>query len=237
MKYERKVKMYNYNRRQQPDPYFMAPQWQNDCNQYPNPYPYFFSPNFRPDYFEQMNNQYNPYYSIGNMPPDQRYDYMPPDQRYENMLPDQRMDYWQNENNDYMEEMRDHGQEPYVTNIDEITKRNNNFRSTVWTGDHLQLTLMSIPVGGDIGVEMHPNVDQFIRIEEGQGIIMMGDSRDNLSYRENVYDDFAFIIPSGKYHNLVNTDNIPLKLYSIYAPPQHPHGATHRTKEEAHAAE
>lgn len=219
--------MYNYNRRQL-DPYFMMPPMQNDCNQYPNPYPYFFSPNFRPDYFEQMNNQYNPYYPI---------DKMPFDQRYENMLPDQRMDYWQNENNDYMREMRDYGKEPYVTNIDEITKRNNNFRSTLWTGDHLQLTLMSIPVGGDIGVEMHPNVDQFIRIEEGQGIIMMGDSRENLSYRENVYDDFAFIIPAGKYHNLVNTGNIPLKLYSIYAPPQHPRGTVHRTKEEAHAAE
>jgi len=217
--------MYNYNRRQL-DPYFMTPQRQSDCNQYmnqyPNPYPYFFSPNFRPDYFEQMNNQYNPYYPMDNMPPDQRYD------------------YWENENNDYMEnmeEMKDYGHEPYVTNINEVTKQNNNYRTSLWTGDHLQLTLMSIPVGGDIGLEMHPDVDQFIRIEDGQGIIMMGDRRDNLSYRENVYDDFAFIIPAGKWHNLVNTDNIPLKLYSIYAPPQHPHGTTHRTKEEAHAAE
>jgi mannose-6-phosphate isomerase-like protein (cupin superfamily) len=101
----------------------------------------------------------------------------------------------------------------------------------------LQLTLMSIRVGGDIGLEIHPNVDQFIRIEEGQGIVKMGDRKDRLDFQERVYDDFAFIIPAGKWHNLINTGNKPIKLYSIYAPPQHPHGTVHKTKAIAQAAE
>jgi mannose-6-phosphate isomerase-like protein (cupin superfamily) len=96
---------------------------------------------------------------------------------------------------------------------------------------------MSINVGDDIGLEIHPNVDQFIRIEEGQGLVRMGDSKDNLNFQRKVCDDFAFIIPAGKWHNLINTGNKPLKLYSIYAPPQHPHGTVHETKAIAQAAE
>jgi mannose-6-phosphate isomerase-like protein (cupin superfamily) len=101
----------------------------------------------------------------------------------------------------------------------------------------LQLTLMSINVGEDIGLESHPNLDQFIRIEQGQGIVKMGDRRDYLDFQQRVCADFAFIIPAGKWHNLVNTGNVPLKLYSIYAPPQHPPGTVHVTKEAALAAE
>jgi mannose-6-phosphate isomerase-like protein (cupin superfamily) len=132
---------------------------------------------------------------------------------------------------------RDYGPNPFVVNINEATKRNNNFRTALWTGNHLQLTLMSIPVGGEIGLERHPDLDQFIRLEEGQGVVKMGDRKDRLDFQENVYDDFAFIIPAGTWHNLINTGNIPIKLYSIYAPPQHPHGTVHRTKEDAEAAE
>jgi predicted heme/steroid binding protein/mannose-6-phosphate isomerase-like protein (cupin superfamily) len=134
-------------------------------------------------------------------------------------------------------QLKDYGPEPFVVNIDEVTKENNNFRTALWTGNHLQLTLMSIPVGGDIGLEIHPNLDQFIRIEEGQGIVKMGDRKDNLSFQRRVYDDFAFIIPAGKWHNLINTGNKPIKLYSIYAPPQHPRGTVHVTKADAEAAE
>ena len=101
----------------------------------------------------------------------------------------------------------------------------------------MQLTLMSINVGEDIGLEVHPNLDQFIRIEEGQGLVRMGDSRNNLNFQRRVYDDYAFIIPAGKWHNLINTGYKPLKLYSIYAPPQHPRGTVHETKEIAQAAE
>lgn len=92
---------------------------------------------------------------------------------------------------------------------------------------------MSLLPGEEIGLENHPNLDQFIRIEEGQGIVTMGDRQNQLDFTEQVAEDFAFIIPAGKWHNLINTGNIPLKLYSIYAPPQHPFGTVHKTKAEA----
>ena len=133
--------------------------------------------------------------------------------------------------------LKDYGPEPFVVNIEEVTKQNNTYRTVLWTGSHLQLTLMSINVGEDIGLEVHPNLDQFIRIEEGQGIVKMGDRKDSLDFQEKVYDDFAFIIPAGKWHNLINTGKKPLKLYSIYAPPQHPKGTVHETKAIAEAAE
>lgn len=129
--------------------------------------------------------------------------------------------------------LKDYGPNPFVVDIDEATKQNNNFRLALWTGNHLQLTLMSINVGEDIGLEMHPDVDQFIRIEEGQGLVKMGDSKEQLDFQANVSDDFAFIIPAGKWHNLINTGMKPIKLYSIYAPPQHPHGTVHKTKKDA----
>ena len=134
-------------------------------------------------------------------------------------------------------EIKDYGPNPFVIDINEAAKQNNNFRTSLWTGDHLQITLMSINTGEDIGLEMHPDVDQFIRIEEGRGIVRMGDSSDTLNFQENVNDDFAFVIPAGKWHNLINTGNEPLKLYSIYAPPQHPRGTIHKTREIADAAE
>ena len=139
-------------------------------------------------------------------------------------------------NNAPIYRLQDYGPNPFVVNIDEITKQNSNYRTTLWTGDHLQITLMSIRAGGDIGLEMHDDVDQFIRIEQGQGLMRMGDTRDNLDFESYVYDDYAIVIPAGKWHNLINTGSIPLKLYSIYAPPQHPHGTVHRTKEDAEEA-
>ena len=92
---------------------------------------------------------------------------------------------------------------------------------------------MNIGVGEDIGLEMHPDVDQFIRIEEGQGFVKMGDRKDRLDFQRKVYDDYAIVIPAGKWHNLINTGCKPLKLYSIYAPPQHSHGTVHESKEDA----
>lgn len=131
--------------------------------------------------------------------------------------------------------LRDYGPQPYVVDIDRATKQNKNYRTALWTGNHLQLTLMSIPVRGDIGLEVHPVIDQFIRIEQGQGIAQMGPSRDNLNFQRNVHDGSAIFIPAGTWHNVVNTGNVPLKLYSIYAPPQHPRGTVQATKEIAHA--
>jgi mannose-6-phosphate isomerase-like protein (cupin superfamily) len=132
---------------------------------------------------------------------------------------------------------KDYGPDPFTVNIREAATQNKYFRTALWTGKHLQLTLMSIGVGEDIGLEIHPELDQFIRIEEGRGIVKMGDSRDRLDYQRMVSDDCAFIIPAGKWHNLINTGNTPIKLYSIYAPPQHPHGTIHETKADAMAAE
>ncbi|NLB37093.1 MAG: cupin domain-containing protein [Clostridiales bacterium] len=122
---------------------------------------------------------------------------------------------------------------PYVVNVERATLQNNFYRRVVWTGDHLQLTLMSIKVGGDIGLEVHPELDQFLRIELGQGIVFMGERENNLEFQQRVSENFAIIIPAGTWHNIVNTGDVPLKLYSIYAPPQHRPGTIHATKEDA----
>ena len=132
---------------------------------------------------------------------------------------------------------KDNGPWPYALDIDAETKRNNNYRTTLWTGQHLQLTLMSLKPGEDIGLEVHPHLDQFIRVEAGQGLVLMGDRPDNMYFRQPVRDGWAFIIPANTYHNLVNTGRQPLKVYSIYAPPQHPPGTVHRTRADAMAAE
>lgn len=141
-----------------------------------------------------------------------------------------------NNNNNGPINLRDYGPAPYVVNINEAAKQNTNFRTALWTGDHLQLTLMSIPVRGEIGQEMHPDVDQFLRLEQGQGIVMMGERQDRLNFQRRVFDDSAIFIPAGTWHNLINTGNVPIKLYSIYAPPNHPRGTVHRTKAESDAA-
>ncbi|RKL67343.1 cupin [Salipaludibacillus neizhouensis] len=140
-------------------------------------------------------------------------------------------------NDEAADRLNDYGTEPLVIDIEEVTTQNNTFRTALWTGDHLQVTLMSIDVGDDIGLELHPNLDQFIRIQEGQGIVQMGDSQDQLDFQERAYADYAIMVPAGKWHNLTNTGNQPIKLYSIYAPPEHPHGTVHETKADAMAAE
>ena len=129
--------------------------------------------------------------------------------------------------------IRDYGPEPFVVNIEEITKLNNTFRTALWTGEHLQLTLMSIPVGESIGLEIHPDIDQFLRLEQGEGLVQMGKDKNNLSFQRRVSSNWAFIVPAGTWHNLINIGNIPIKLYSIYAPPKHPRGTVHLTKADA----
>ena len=126
--------------------------------------------------------------------------------------------------------IKDYGKEPLVVNIENITKQNDTFRTVLWTGDHLQLTLMSIEPGSEIGLELHENTDQFIRIEQGSGMVKMGKDKNNLTFQRMVFADYAFIIPAGTWHNLVNTGKTPIKLYSIYAPPAHKKGTIHYTK-------
>lgn len=135
-------------------------------------------------------------------------------------------------------DIKDYGPEPFVVDITEVTKRNETFRTALWTGEHLQLTLMSIDVGEEIGVEMHPDTDQFLRIEEGEGIVRMGRNETQYDFEEDVYDNYVVLIPAGKWHNIINTGDKPLKVFSIYAPPHHPQGTVHRTKANAmHAKE
>jgi len=134
-------------------------------------------------------------------------------------------------------ELKDYGNQPFVVNIEKAAEQNRTFRTALWTRKHLQVTLMSLNVGEDIGLEVHPTVDQFLRIEDGQGIVQMGDTRENLNFQRRVYEDYAIMVPAGKWHNITNTGNKPLKLYSIYAPPEHPFGTVHRTKADAMAAE
>ena len=133
--------------------------------------------------------------------------------------------------------LRDYGPEPFVINIEEATKGNSAFRTALWTGKHLQLTLMSINVGDEIGLENHPDTDQFLRVEQGRGIVKMGGSKDSLSFQRQVSEGDAILVPAGTWHNLINEGNVPLKLYSIYAPPKHPRGTVHRTRADAMAAE
>ncbi|MFC6649380.1 cupin domain-containing protein [Paenibacillus rhizoplanae] len=133
--------------------------------------------------------------------------------------------------------LRDYGQCPLVVNIDQAAKQNQTYRTALWTGKYFQVTLMSINVGDDIGLEVHPTTDQFIRIEEGQGLVQMGDRKDTLDFQVMAYDDYAIMVPAGKWHNLTNTGNKPLKLYVIYAPPEHPYGTVHETKAIAMSAE
>ncbi len=114
----------------------------------------------------------------------------------------------------------------YVDNIEEATVANEDFRRVLYTGEHLQLVLMTLPPGCDIGEEVHEDRDQFFRIEEGEGVIRI-DGVDN-----KVEDDFAVIVPAGARHNVI-AGGRPLKLYTIYGPPEHRDGVVHRTKEDA----
>ena len=128
---------------------------------------------------------------------------------------------------------KDQGPNPFVSNIHHTTNANNTFRTALWTGNRLQLTLMSLQPGEDIGLEVHPHTDQFLRIEQGHGVTQMGKSRDNLTFQQMIGPGSALFVPAGTWHNLTNTGQIPLKLYSIYAPPNHPFGTVHETKAEA----
>lgn len=131
----------------------------------------------------------------------------------------------------------DHGSQPYVVNIEELTKQNENFRTAVWTGQFLQTTVMSIEVGGEIGLEVHHDTDQFLRIEQGKARVIMGNSEEDMEFEAVVGDDFAVFIPSGKWHNVINIGDETLKLYSIYAPSHHPFGTVHMTKTDSDDAE
>jgi len=129
-------------------------------------------------------------------------------------------------------EHEDLGSQPWAFDIEELTLSNDDFRAARWTGDYMQMTVMSIKPGGEIGLEAHPDVDQFLRIEQGSARILMGKNKDELSFIREVSDDWAIFIPAGYWHNLINTGKEDVKLYSIYSPPEHPKGTVHATIED-----
>ena len=120
----------------------------------------------------------------------------------------------------------------YVGNIEEITEKNEYFRQVIFTASHSQLVVMLLKPGEDIGEEVHPNVDQFFRIEEGEGKVVI----DGEEFA--VFEGSAVVVPAGARHNVINTSQTEaLKLYTIYSPPNHPDGTVHKTKAEAEAYE
>jgi mannose-6-phosphate isomerase-like protein (cupin superfamily) len=125
----------------------------------------------------------------------------------------------------------------WVDDIERATLENETFRTVLFTGAHTQLTVMRLGPEEDIGREMHDHLDQFLRIEQGSGRVELGTAEDRVDETHDVKDDWAAIVPAGVWHNVVNTGEGELKLYSLYSPPEHPAGTVHRTKAEAEAAE
>lgn len=125
----------------------------------------------------------------------------------------------------------------WVGNIEEATLGNTNFRTVLFTGGSMQLTVMSLEPGEEIGVEMHDHRDQFLRVERGSATVTLGPSEEQVTETHRLEDDWVVVVPGGTWHNVVNDGDVPLKLYSIYAPPEHPDKTVHRTKAEADAAE
>jgi mannose-6-phosphate isomerase-like protein (cupin superfamily) len=125
----------------------------------------------------------------------------------------------------------------WVGDIEKTTVENATFRTVLFTGEHSQLTVMRIPPGEDIGRELHPDHDQFLRVEQGSARVELGSSEDAVDETHDVEADWAIVVPAGVWHNLVNTGEGDLKLYSIYSPAEHPDGTVHETKADAEAAE
>ena len=116
----------------------------------------------------------------------------------------------------------------FVENIEELTITNNNFRKVIYTGQHAQLVLMSLLPNEEIGMEVHETTDQFLRIEKGEGKVIMN-GEEHL-----IKDGSGIIVPAGTQHNIINTSSVnPMKLYTIYSPSHHKDGTVHKTKQEA----
>lgn len=121
----------------------------------------------------------------------------------------------------------------YQVPIEKKTLENDYFRQVLFTGKYAQLVVMSLQPGEEIGNEVHPNVDQFFRIEQGEATFVFGGTE-----KHTAKDGDAVIVPAGTYHNVINTSKrLKLKLYTIYSPPNHPDKTVHKTKVDAEKAE
>jgi len=129
--------------------------------------------------------------------------------------------------------IKDIGPDPQSFDLEEATLENTRYRAVAWSGKHLQLTLMSIPVGGDIGLEAHPETDQFLRLDAGRGRVQMGPTQDRLDFDQEVEDGWAVLVPAGTWHNVTNTGDVPLQVYAVYAPVHHAAGKVQATAEDA----
>lgn len=123
----------------------------------------------------------------------------------------------------------DIGPKPQSFDIGRATNQNPDYRAVAWSGRYLQVTLMSIPVGGDIGLEAHPETDQFLRLEAGNGHVQMGAARDHLTFDEKVSDGWCVLVPAGTWHNITNIGATPMQVYTIYAPAHHTPGKVQPT--------
>lgn len=129
--------------------------------------------------------------------------------------------------------IKDIGPKPNAFDIETETLENGTYRTVAWTGKYLQVTLMNIAPGDSIGLEAHPDTDQFLRVDGGTGKCVMGPSEDNLDFEQEVGDGWAIVVPAGSWHDVINTGEEPLRLYSIYAPSHHAAGIVQQTKEDA----
>lgn len=134
-------------------------------------------------------------------------------------------------------DITDNGPQPNSFDIERASVDNTTYRTVAWSGKYLQVTLMSIPVGSSIGLEVHPETDQFLRIDAGRGRVTMGPAKDDLSYQGDVADGWSIQVPAGTWHDVVNTGDEPLKLYTVYAPVHHAAGIVQKTAEDAEADE
>jgi mannose-6-phosphate isomerase-like protein (cupin superfamily) len=130
-------------------------------------------------------------------------------------------------------DITDPGPHPNAFDIEKATVANETYRTVAWTGKYLQVTLMSIPVGQSIGLEVHPDTDQFLRLESGNGRCVMGAAKDELDFQQDVEDDWSIQVPAGTWHDVINTGQEPLRLYAVYAPVHHALGIVQATAEDA----
>jgi mannose-6-phosphate isomerase-like protein (cupin superfamily) len=128
---------------------------------------------------------------------------------------------------------QDMGKKPWTLDMEQVTIDNEDYRFVNWTGEHIQLVLMSLDPGEEITLEIHKSRDQFIRIEQGKAHVRMGKTKDKLDYNKTVDDDWAILIPAGYWHHIENTGNTALKLYTVYGPPEHDKATRHETLKEA----
>ena len=130
-------------------------------------------------------------------------------------------------------QISDNGPNPNAFDIETATRQNSTYRTVAWTGKYLQVTLMSIEPGSSIGLEVHPDTDQFLRVDAGRGRCVMGPSEDDLSFRQDVEDGWSIQVPAGTWHDVENTGDEPLRLYAVYAPVHHAAGIVQETADEA----